>query len=76
VVYPCGIPKDTNSKNRDIPIIISPFKIGILLTKLIALRARGRRLNMPIAVILPSKVDTVAAIKAMLKVLTKAFVNE
>ena len=46
------------------------------LTKLIALRARGRRLNMPIAVILPSKVDTVAAIKAMLKVLTKAFVNE
>lgn len=48
----------------------------MLLTKLIALRARGRRLNMPIAVILPSKVDTVAAIKAMLKVLTKAFVNE
>ena len=32
--------------------------------------------TLSIAVILPSKVDTVAAIKAMLKVLTKAFVND
>ncbi len=38
---------------------------GILFTKLIALRERDFRLKMPIAATLPSKVDAVAASRAM-----------
>ena len=56
-------------------MIISPFRIGILLTKPITLRERARRLNMPMAVILPNKVETVAAINAMVNVLISALVS-
>ena len=76
VVYPCDIPSDTNNRNSEIPVIISPFRIGMLFTKLMAFRERAFRLKMPIAVILPSRVEAVAAIKAMVTVLISAFISE
>jgi len=34
--YPCVIPNETNKRKREIPVIISPFRIGMLFTKPIA----------------------------------------
>ena len=48
----------------------------MLFTKLMAFRERAFRLKMPIAVILPSRVEAVAAIKAMVTVLISAFISE
>ena len=45
VVYPCVIPRDTNKRKSDIPVMISPFRIGILFTKPIALRERAFKLK-------------------------------
>ena len=76
VVYPCVIPRDTNKRKSDIPVMISPFRIGILFTKPIALRERAYKLKMPMAAMLPNKVDAVAASSAMVMVLTRAFIRE
>ena len=56
--------------------MISPFKIGIVLINPTAFRLRARKLNMPMAAILPNKVETVAAMKAMAIVLIQAFISE
>ncbi len=76
VVYPCVIPKETNRRKSEIPVIISPFRIGILFTKLIALRERDFKLKMPIAATLPNKVEAVAANRAIVIVLISAFIKE
>ena len=76
VVYPCVIPRDTNKRKSDIPVMISPFRIGILFTKPIAFRERDFKLKIPIAAILPSNVDAVAASKAIVIVLISAFIKE
>ena len=60
----------------EIPVIISPFRIGILFTKPIAFRERDFKLKIPIAAILPSNVDAVAASKAIVIVLISAFIKE
>ena len=70
------IPKETNSRNNEIPVMISPFKMGMLFTKPMVLRARFFKLKMPIAVMLPNKVDAVAAIRAIVTVFINAFINE
>ena len=56
--------------------MISPFKIGIVLINPTAFRLRARKLNIPMAAILPNKVETVAAMKAMAIVLIQAFISE
>ncbi len=56
--------------------MISPFRIGILFTKPIALRERAFKLKMPMAAMLPNKVDAVAASSAMVMVLIRAFIRE
>ena len=76
VVYPCVIPNETNKRKREIPVIISPFRIGMLFTKPIAFRERDFKLKIPIAAILPSNVDAVAASKAIVIVLISAFIKE
>lgn len=73
---PCVIPRDTNKRNKDIPVIISPFRIGMLFTNPIALRERAFRLNIPIAAMLPNNVDAVAASRAIVIVLINAFIKE
>ena len=40
VVNPCEIPKLTNSKNNDTPVMMSGFMMGMLLVKFITLRMR------------------------------------
>ena len=60
----------------EIPVIISPFRIGILFTKPIALRERDFMLKMPIAATLPNNVEAVAASRAIVIVLIKAFIKE
>ena len=70
------MPSETNSRNSEIPVMISPFRIGMVLMKPIAFRLLALRLKIPMAATLPSKVDTVAAISAMAIVLTKAFIKE
>ena len=76
VVNPWEIPKLTNSRNKEIPVMISGFNIGMLLTKLTALRALAFKLKIPIAATLPNKVDTVAAIMAIANVFQRALTNE
>ena len=56
--------------------MISGFNIGMLLTKLTALRALAFKLKIPIAATLPNKVDTVAAIMAIANVFQSALTNE
>ena len=56
--------------------MMSPFRMGMVLMKPIALRLRTRMLKMPIAARLPKRVETVAAIRAIKMVLTNAFINE
>ena len=56
--------------------MISPFRIGIVLMNPMAFRLRVRKLNIPMAAMLPNNVETVAAIKAMAMVLIHAFISE
>ena len=71
------MPSEMKSRKSEIPMMMSPFKIGMLLTKVIAWRAlRLRRLWMPMAVNVPKRVETVAVIRAMVIVLMSAAVKE
>ena len=70
------MPSDTNSRNSEMPIITSPLSMGMLLTNDMARRCRERRLCMPMAVMVPKMVDTVAVMRAMLTVLASAAVSE
>ena len=71
------MPNVIKSKKSEIPIITSPLRMGMVLTKEIARRMRLlRRLWIPMAVMVPKTVDTVAVMSAMLTVLINAAVKE
>ncbi len=77
VVYPCGMPNVMKSRKSEMPMMMSPLRMGMLLTNCIAWRApRWRRLWMPMAVRVPKRVDTVAVMRAMVTVLASAAVSE
>ena len=70
------MPSVMNNRKSEMPMITSPLRMGMLLTNEMARRERDRRLWMPMAVMVPKIVDTVAVMSAMVMVLTRAAVSE
>lgn len=76
VTYPWLKPRKTKSRNRETPVITSGLSIGMLLRNCIVCFLRPRRLNMPMAAIVPNIVDRLAAMTAMIKVFLTADISE
>ena len=65
--------KATKSRNNDTPVMMSGFSMGMSFRNIIALRFLPRILYIPIAEMLPMKVEIMAARIPMLTVFSNAF---
>jgi hypothetical protein len=63
-------------RNKEMAVIISGFKMGMVFNNCTVFRARGRRLYIPIDAMVPKIMDAKAEMRPIIRVFQRAFDKE